>query len=358
MRFIVRAVVLAAAIAAPVLAFGGQKVVRVDVDGEIRPVSTYADSAPVLLERIGMRPSSRDLVVSAAEGALVAGETVRLRRAKVVRVSIDGRPKTVLAHGLTVGEALRGLGLGTDAKDYVRPQPASRLREGMTIVVRNALRAKVRIEGETRDVVTNAATVGELLQDAGIRLGERDYVRPVAATRPTDGMWVRVVRVRESVVERTVRIPFRYVERRDASLERGVRKLAQQGAEGIKVRRYSVVLEDGERVASELVSERVVREPRDNIVRIGTGEPRYEGSGHEQSGIASWFEADGLVAAHRTLPIGTVVRVTNVATGKSVSVRINQRGPTRADRVIDLSDDAFQELAPLGAGTVRVRVQW
>jgi rare lipoprotein A len=63
-----------------------------------------------------------------------------------------------------------------------------------------------------------------------------------------------------------------------------------------------------------------------------------------------------MVAAHRTLPIGSTVKVTDLDTGKSVVVTINQRGPYVDGRIIDLSNEAFQQLAPLGAGTIRVRV--
>lgn len=64
-----------------------------------------------------------------------------------------------------------------------------------------------------------------------------------------------------------------------------------------------------------------------------------------------------LTAAHRTLPFGTKVKVTNVKNGKSVVVRINDRGPYDASRVIDLSLAAFQQIASPRKGTVQVRLQ-
>jgi rare lipoprotein A (peptidoglycan hydrolase) len=146
------------------------------------------------------------------------------------------------------------------------------------------------------------------------------------------------------------------ITQHDDSMESGVRKIVQQGAEGLKVQRFAVVLEDGTRVSTRLTEEDVVRSARDHIVKVGTKEPSFKGGGGTQSGIASWFEADGLVAAHRSLPLGSVVKVTDADTGKSVTVRINQRGPWVEGRVIDLSDDAFQRLAPLGTGTIKVTV--
>jgi rare lipoprotein A (peptidoglycan hydrolase) len=151
-------------------------------------------------------------------------------------------------------------------------------------------------------------------------------------------------------------VPFRYVTHNDPDMDSGTRKVVQQGAEGLKAQRFSVLLEDGVRVNTRLLGETVVRSARDHIVRVGTKEPEYSGSGSATEGIASWFEADGLVAAHRTLPLGTVVKVENLENGKTVSVRINQRGPFVDGRVIDLSDDAFERLAPLGKGTIKAKV--
>jgi rare lipoprotein A len=56
--------------------------------------------------------------------------------------------------------------------------------------------------------------------------------------------------------------------------------------------------------------------------------------------------------------MGTEVHVTNVANGRTVTVIINDRGPYIEGRIIDLSDDAFARLAPLGVGTVNVRITW
>ncbi|PKL37100.1 hypothetical protein CVV38_04420 [Candidatus Peregrinibacteria bacterium HGW-Peregrinibacteria-1] len=69
------------------------------------------------------------------------------------------------------------------------------------------------------------------------------------------------------------------------------------------------------------------------------------------------FDMNTHTAAHRTLPFGTVVKVTNLANNKSVDVKINDRGPYGPGRVIDLSSSAFAEIASLGAGVIHVNYQ-
>jgi rare lipoprotein A len=62
-------------------------------------------------------------------------------------------------------------------------------------------------------------------------------------------------------------------------------------------------------------------------------------------------------AAHRTLPFGSIVRVTNLDNGKQTEVRINDRGPFVADRVIDLSLSAAEAIGMVGPGTAKVRLE-
>ena len=64
-----------------------------------------------------------------------------------------------------------------------------------------------------------------------------------------------------------------------------------------------------------------------------------------------------LTAAHRTLPFGTCLRVTNLENGRAVEVRVNDRGPYAAGRVIDVSEAAASALGMRGRGVIRVRLE-
>ena len=69
------------------------------------------------------------------------------------------------------------------------------------------------------------------------------------------------------------------------------------------------------------------------------------------------YDRDALTAAHRTLAFGTLVRVTYLKNGKSVEVRINDRGPYADDRLIDLSGAAAEQIGLVDAGHGEVRVE-
>lgn len=90
-----------------------------------------------------------------------------------------------------------------------------------------------------------------------------------------------------------------------------------------------------------------------------TGTASYYGSRHHGKRTASGepFDQHGLTAAHRSLPFGTRVQVTNLANDRRVVVRINDRGPHTRGRLIDLSRAAAEQLGMIRSGTARVRVQ-
>lgn len=98
-------------------------------------------------------------------------------------------------------------------------------------------------------------------------------------------------------------------------------------------------------------------------IRVVTGLASYYGPGFHGKKTASGvpFDKNKLVAAHPTLPFGTQVRVVNLENGKSVAVRIVDRGPherrQRAGVIIDLSEGAGEQLDMLHAGLVKVKVE-
>jgi rare lipoprotein A len=93
--------------------------------------------------------------------------------------------------------------------------------------------------------------------------------------------------------------------------------------------------------------------------RRQTGLASYYANEHDGLRTASGerYDMDELTAAHRTLPFGTRVRVTNLQNGRRVVVRINDRGPFRRGRVIDVSYAAARRLGLVRSGVAKVRIQ-
>lgn len=70
------------------------------------------------------------------------------------------------------------------------------------------------------------------------------------------------------------------------------------------------------------------------------------------------FHSSALTAAHKTLPFGTKVKVTNLKNGKSVKVRINDRGPFISGRIIDLTKAAAKKIDMINDGVVKVKIRY
>ncbi len=77
-----------------------------------------------------------------------------------------------------------------------------------------------------------------------------------------------------------------------------------------------------------------------------------------QEGPASWYDGKAGGCAHRTLPFGTSVRVTNLANGRSTSCVVNDRGPYTGGRIIDLDRGVFSQIASTSTGVINVRIEW
>jgi len=101
--------------------------------------------------------------------------------------------------------------------------------------------------------------------------------------------------------------------------------------------------------------------------------PMSDARGYDETGLASWygdqfngrptstgerFDMHGLSAAHKTLPLPALVEVTNEANGRSIVVRVNDRGPFVDSRIIDLSRGAAEQLDLLSRGVGHVRVRY
>lgn len=78
---------------------------------------------------------------------------------------------------------------------------------------------------------------------------------------------------------------------------------------------------------------------------------------HRMTASGELFDNNAMTAAHKTLPFGTEVIVTNLSNGKSVTVRINDRGPYVKGRIIDLTRAAFSQIADLDKGVVKAEIR-
>lgn len=330
-----------------------EKRLTLSVDGAPRPVRTFEATVGELLEASGVDLGTHDEVWPAPATSLADGMEIAVELAEEVTLLLNGEARSIwITEGRTVADVLDLVNLHTGRNAYLDPPPGATVEDGDTIVVREAVSLALHVDGRTQDVITNAARVGEVLDSLGVVVGGKDRVTPGVNNSLHDGMRIRVVRVEVRREEVEEPIPFPVEVRYSDEMYEGQETVIQEGRPGLRRSVYRVRLEDGKQVSRAVIESEVLDEPTPQIVVRGTRPPAY------QVGEATWYERDGMVAAHKTLPFGTEVTVTDLSDGDQVTVVINDRGPYGEGRIIDLSDDAFAQLASLGAGVIDVRITW
>jgi len=218
--------------------------------------------------------------------------------------------------------------------------------------------ARVVVQGKDHDVTTNAATVGQLLAAMGIAPDGNDRVSPPPRTPLQDQALVVVVDVTFKFKKVDHLVPYQTVTEYTTSVAPGKVEITREGQTGRAVWTVKQRYEDGHLVGHETVGKKIVRQPVSKVRSVGTFTVSDEGrSAHSETGTASWYDHPGLTAASPWLAFGTNVTVTNLSSGKTVTVVINDRGPFGGG-IIDLSKEAFAQLAPTGTGLIKVRLDW
>lgn len=254
----------------------------------------------------------------------------------------------------TVGDFLEEQKISLDDRDYVIPSQDLKIFSGSKIIIERAKNITIISDGKTEKYNVYGKNVAGALWENKISLGEDDFTKPALNYPLQSGDKIEVIRVdiKEEIVKKD--IPYGTKENEDDKLSWRTRKTTQKGEKGIKEITYKVVSHNGKEISRKVLKEEIAKDPVTEIITRGT----YVKIGKSHSGMASWYSHTGTMsAANPWLPIGSYVRVTNKDNGKSVIVRINDRGPFGNGRIIDLDKVAFAKIANLGQGVAEVKME-
>ncbi|MEU1010252.1 ubiquitin-like domain-containing protein [Streptomyces sp. NPDC005890] len=246
------------------------KAVELSVDGRQRTLHTFADDVSELLAEEDVRVGAHDMIAPAPGTALASGDEVAVRYGRPVRLTLDGRRREVWTTAHTVEGALDQLGVRAEGAylSTSRSQPIG--RAGLALDVRTERAVTVLADGRTRTIRTNAATVREAVEEAGITLRGQDTTSVPLDSFPRDGQTVTVLRVTGSREVREEQIPFQVQRTEDPSLFKGTEVVAQPGQPGLRRTTYLLRTVNGVRQKPRRERTEVVRTPRTQVVRVGT----------------------------------------------------------------------------------------
>ncbi|WP_329272872.1 ubiquitin-like domain-containing protein [Streptomyces sp. NBC_01451] len=246
------------------------KAIELNVDGKPRTLHTFADDVTELLADEGVEVGAHDVVAPAPGTALASGDEVRVHYGRPVRITLDGERREVWTTAHTVEEALAEFGVRAEGAYLSLARSQKIGRQGLTIDVRTERTVTIMADGRARTIRTNTATVGEAVEEAGITLRGEDTVSVPPESFPRDGQTVTVLRVTGSKEVREEAIPFDIRRTQDASLFKGTEVVDQAGRPGLRRVTFAIRSVNGVKQKPRRVRTEVVREPRAQLVRVGT----------------------------------------------------------------------------------------
>ncbi|SEE26184.1 Uncharacterized conserved protein YabE, contains G5 and tandem DUF348 domains [Streptomyces sp. 3213] len=246
------------------------KAIELSVDGRPRTLHTFADDVTELLAQQGVEVGEHDVVAPGRDADLADGDEVAVRYGRPVRLTIDGHRREVWTTARTVDGALEQLGVRAEGAylSTSRSQPIG--RAGLTLDVRTERTVTIMADGRARTIRTNAATVGEVVREAGIGLHGEDTTSVPPESFPRDGQTITVLRITGTREVREEPIPFRVERTEDPTLFKGTEVVERAGRPGLRRTTYVLRTVNGVKERPRRIDEELVQEPRPQLVRVGT----------------------------------------------------------------------------------------
>ena len=257
-----------------VVAAGTQKDITLDVNGDTTTLATFAGDVNGALEAAGVSVEGDDVVYPALTEKVDNGDSITVRTAKPVAVTIDGVQKQMSSTDLTVSDLLNGLDGVVPGAAVTSGEKAvdedEVVTEGMDIEVVSPKIVKVSDGGRVTYANVAAKDVKDVLEARGITVDKDDRVSPSLDTKITPGMAITVDRVEVSEEEKTEDFdaPANYVD--DPELEEGSEEVREEGTPGSRTVTHKIVKVNGKEESNDVIKEDVHTEPVAALIARGT----------------------------------------------------------------------------------------
>ncbi len=247
-----------------------EKEVTVDVDGRTVALSTMSSDVSGVLSDAGLTVGEHDALAPSAGSSVAGGDTIVLRRARPLTVTVDGTTREVWSTALTVDEAVQQLDLDRSGVTLSASRSQRLPLAGFALDVNNLRLVSITDAGVLTAVRTPATTVGELLSSRGLQLEQADTATVAAAAPITNMMRVSITRVRTKQVSETQPVAPEQQRVEDATLAEGETAVRTKGTPGSRDVVYEVTTTNGKETARETVSVTVTTPSTPTVTRVGT----------------------------------------------------------------------------------------
>lgn len=271
------AVAAAPVIAAPLAFQARAKTVTLSIDGVARKVTTAGDTVQEVLGTRAIELGQHDVVTPSLDAPVEHGDRVNVRHGRKLELAVDGgEQQTHWVHATQVGSALDEIGREFPHAELSTPQsvPVTRSapldRSGLDLTVKTEKRITLVQAGVKTEEITTALTVGEALRDLGVPYDAGDKIEPGLDTPVEAGSRIRLVRLEEKTRRVKVEIPNETVVRYDDDMLEGETKVLERGRDGVRLVTYETVLADGDVRSRRKIEQTMRTKPVDRVEVHGT----------------------------------------------------------------------------------------
>jgi resuscitation-promoting factor RpfB len=248
------------------------KSVTLNIDGHVEHVTATGDTVGQVLSSQGISLGSHDEVAPSADQQVSDGTTIAVRYGKPLKLDVDGDTTTYWVTATDVRGALNEIDRSFDRAHLSVSRGAGITRDGLRITVATPKKLTVVIGGKhPRHRTISAVTVGQALKALGVKLGKHDIVHPGRHHVLSDGDKLVLTRIR--VVRRHVSgetVGYSTITRDDSSMLQGHTAVVRSGHDGLRDVTYKITYRNGRLVARKVVSQQMLRSPLAQIERVGT----------------------------------------------------------------------------------------
>ncbi len=270
----VRRITQAGVVGALVLGVSGvavmDKSVALDVDGQQSSAHAFGGTVADVLDKQGVDLGERDQVTPSLDTPVADGQEIVVRYARQLTITVDGEKKTYWTTASTVGEAMDQLGLRGEGAILSASRSKSVGRDGLAFSMATPKDVTLVVGGKKSAKTTTGQNVSQALRGMEVTVDGNDQIKPGKWTDVTDGMTIRVDKVDRKGTSRTVAIPFDTVVQKDSSLTVGTTKVKTEGSAGSRTNRYTVTYKNGKPVFTKRTGSTVTANPVDRVVLQGT----------------------------------------------------------------------------------------
>ncbi|QCB99090.1 resuscitation-promoting factor [Arthrobacter sp. PAMC25564] len=263
-------VVLVALVLGLVAFVGNNKTVTLNVDGKVSSVQTFGGTVGQVVKgaKVELQPSDR--VSPTVDSHVQDGSVINVNLAKDVKVSLDGAERTISTTSPTVEGLVTELGVASASQLSV-PKEAQLAVSGSFVSISTPKTVSIVADGKATQTTTTAATVAQVLSDAGISLGASDRTSQPGNAPVVGDMVIKVSRVDASkTADTTEPVPFETLTTESADLFKGDKTVTQAGVAGTTNKSFKLVLVDGREASRTLVAQTVSAQPVTEKVTVGT----------------------------------------------------------------------------------------